>query len=295
MMLFSAGMLVIRCMTIVVLGLLGGGWITVYIGADMLLYLLVKVLRGDFWYWIPAGGSVEILSSIVFRVVVKVVTDFTSIVQFRHPYELGGMYWILGFVFTMGSLPLATILASKEREAVSENGIELSWTVIVVFMPCIIICFFVFFLSMESKFWGTFFTLERGKDFTVRLFKEATIEDSKAEAILNNSRHHWKSIEEEVKSWVEVNWERWEKDNPSWLSNAWRARIPIEFIPSKEGKRRESVRRASVDAEAEGGLAGALRTSIRRASVEGSDGVDIIGVGGGKAKVSSVVPYEDEE
>jgi hypothetical protein len=91
MMFFGACMLVIRCLTIVVLGLLGGRWVTLYIGADMLLYLLVKVLRGDFWYWIPAGGNTEILSSIVGRLLVKVVTDFTSIVQFRHPNEVGGM------------------------------------------------------------------------------------------------------------------------------------------------------------------------------------------------------------
>ena len=52
----------------------------------------MKALRGDFWYWMPVGGNTEVLSSIVSRVLVKVVTDFTSIVQFRHPYEIGGMY-----------------------------------------------------------------------------------------------------------------------------------------------------------------------------------------------------------
>merc|ERR1711965_432251 len=83
MMFFSACMLVIRCMTIVVLGLLGSRWVTLYIGADLGLYLLVKILRGDFWYWIPLGGNIEILSSILMRVVIKIITDFTSIVQFR--------------------------------------------------------------------------------------------------------------------------------------------------------------------------------------------------------------------
>ena len=72
---------------------------------------MVKVLRGDFWYWIPAGGNVEIVSSIVPRLLVKIVTDFTSIVQFRHPYELGGMYWLLGFVLTIGSLPVEITLS----------------------------------------------------------------------------------------------------------------------------------------------------------------------------------------
>ena len=52
------------------------------------------------------------------------------------------------------------------------------------------------------------------------------------------------------------------------------------------------MRRASVDAEAEGGLAGTLRASVRRASVGGADGGDISGIGGGEAKVSSVVLLE---
>ena len=69
--------------------------------------------------------------------------------------------------------------------------------------------------------------------------------------------------------------------------------MPVEFIPGDgDARRRESVRRASVDAEAEGGLAGALRASLRRASVGGADGGDIIGVGGGNTKVSSVLPIE---
>ena len=71
--------------------------------------------------------------------------------------------------------------------------------------------------------------------------------------------------------------------------------MPVDFIPADgDARRKESVRRASVDAEAEGGLVGAVRASIRRASVGGADGGEIIVVGGGKAKVSSVSPIEDE-
>jgi hypothetical protein len=292
---FSGGILVIRCMTIVVLGLLGGRWVSLYVGADLSLYLLVKVFRGDFWYWAPFGGHAELVSSIVIRVVVKVVTDFTSIVQFRHPYELGGMYWMLGFVLTMGSLPLVTILASKEGDVESENGIELSWRVFVVFMPCNVICFVVFFLSMERKFLGTFFSLERGTDLGMKIFTEAE-EDQQKILVFTRSKHLWKPIEGEVKSWVGVNWERWEEERPEWFDDTIRARVPVEYIPGTgDARRRESVRRASVGAEAEGGLVGALRASIRRASVGGADGEDIIGVGGGKVKVSRIMPKDDDE
>mmetsp|Transcript_7756 Transcript_7756/g.15576 ORF Transcript_7756/g.15576 Transcript_7756/m.15576 type:complete len:771 (+) Transcript_7756:890-3202(+) len=93
MVFFSAGMLLIRCTTIVLLGVIGKRWAFVYIGADVGLYLVIKMLRGDFWYWVPLGGNAEIVSSIVARVLVKIVTDFTSIVRdivdvcfFHHQY-----------------------------------------------------------------------------------------------------------------------------------------------------------------------------------------------------------------
>jgi hypothetical protein len=294
MILVSACMLVMRCMTIVVLGLLGGRWVSLYVGADLLLYLLVKVLRGDFWYWIPAGGNVEIVSSIVARVLVKVVTDFTSIVQFRHPYELGGMYWLLGFVLTIGSLPIAILVA--ERGDGAEKKLKLAWTVVLLCTPTSLACFMVFFINIERKYWGTFFTLQRGNDLTVTSFKAGNDDAAKAAYTFQMSKHHWKLIEEEVKNWVETNWERWEEEQPEWFDDAMRARVPVEYIPEYgDARRKENVRRASVDAEVEGGLAGSLRAGIRKASVGGADGGDIVGVGGGKAKVSSFLPVEDKD
>jgi hypothetical protein len=293
MMLFSAGMLVIRCMTIVMIGLLGGRWVTLYVGADLGLYLLVKVLRGDFWYWIPVGGNTEILSSIVCRVTVKVVTDFTSIVQFRHPNEVGGMYWMFGFVLTMGSLPVAILVA--ERGGVADKGLAFAWRVVGIFIPCIVLFFATFFYNIEKKYWGTFYSWQKGKDLTVKNFREGS-DAGKARYTFLTSKHHWKANEMEVRAWVEANWDRWEEEKPDWFDETMRARVPVEYIPeSGDARERESVRRASVDAEAEGGLAGLLRSSTRRASVESADGGDIIGVRGGKAKVSSVIPIEDED
>ena len=130
---------------------------------------------------------------------------------------------------------------------------------------------------------------------TIEGFREGKGDGVKA-AHMATSMHHWSSIEDEVKTWVWANWEKWENEKPEWFDDAIRARVPVEYIPGAgDAKKRESVRRASVDAAAEGGLAGALSTSIRRASVGGVDGGDIIGEGGGKYKVSSVVPRDDDD
>jgi hypothetical protein len=264
MVLLTAGMLLIKCMTIVMLGLLGGSWAALYFGADVGLFLAVKVLRGDFWYWVPLGGNAELIMSIVARVLVKVVTDFTSNVQFRHPNEVGGVYWAFGFVLTMGSLPVAIIVAES---VLTEKAISLAWSVVTYFIPGSLVCFAVFFLNIERTYWHTFWSTQKGKDYTIAYFLEGKGDAVKFK-VMTTSRHHWVSIEEKVRKWVGENWARWEEEKPDWFTDQMKAKVPFEFIPaSGEARRRESVRRASVDVEAEGGLGGVLRASMRRASI----------------------------
>ena len=88
-----------------------------------------------------------------------------------------------------------------------------------------------------------------------------------------------------MKKWVEINWDSWATERPHWLNDAWMARIPVEFIPTGDAKRRESMRRESVDVNAEGGLGGAVRASNRRAS---------IGLGGNRDN-GRVVPMGEME
>jgi hypothetical protein len=291
MMLFTAGMLLIRCTTIVLLGLMGGSWAFLYIGADLGLFMLVKILRGDFWYWMPLGGMAEIVLSILARVIGKIIVDFTSIMQLRHPNEVGGAYWLFGLLLTIGSLPVSIYVASPY---VDEQAIDVASSMMKYFIPITITCFAVFFWNIESKYRHTFWSTLRSKDMSMAYFLEGE-SDAIMFFVFEQSRNHWVTIDGEIKKWIELHWAKWEEEQPEWFTDVMKAKVPVDFIPADgDARRRESVRRASVDAEAVGGLAGAFRASIRRASVGGTDGRDIIGVGGGKAKVSSVVP-EDED
>jgi hypothetical protein len=292
MMLLSAGMLFIRCTTIVLFGLMGGSWVFLYIGADLGLYMLVKILRGDFWYWIPLGGNMEIGSSILIRVIIKIIVDFTSMMQFRHPNEVGGVYWLFGLVLTMVSLPVSIYIASPYIE---EKANDIASSIVQYIIPITTLCFAVFFLNIERKYWHTFWSIQTSKDYSMAYFLEGESDEIKIE-VFGNSRHQWVSIEGELGKWVESNWAKWEEEKPEWFTDVIKATVPVDFIPADgDARRRESVRRASVDADAEGGIAGALGASIRRASVGVADGGDIIEVGGGKGNVSSVFPVDDED
>ena len=47
-----------------------------FIGGEMLLYLIYKVARKDFYYWIRLDGLLSITSSFFIRVCVKITADF---------------------------------------------------------------------------------------------------------------------------------------------------------------------------------------------------------------------------
>jgi hypothetical protein len=290
MLLLTAGMLLIRCTTIVLLGLMGGIWTILYLGVDLCLYLVVVLVRRDFWFITPHGGKIEVVNSIICRVMGKIIVDFTSSVPFRHPYGVGGAYWLFGFFLTMTSLPMSIYIASPH---VGEKASDIASSIMTYFIPVTILCFVVFFLNIEKKYLHTFWSIQRGKDYSMAYFLEGKSDAIKFE-VFGISRHHWVSIEGEIKKWVKLNWAKWEEEQPEWFTDVKKATVPVDFIPSDgDARKRESVRRASVDAEAEGGIAGALRESIRRASFGGADGGDIIEIEGGKSKVSSVIPMKD--
>jgi hypothetical protein len=175
----------------------------------------------------------------------------------------------------MGSLPVSIYITSAH---VDEKAIYTASLIMNYFIPTTTLSFAVFFLKIESKYWHTFWSTQKSKEFTMAYFLKGENDAIKIQ-VFGNSRHHWMSIEGKLRKWIESNWAKWEEEHPEWFTDVIKATVPVDFIPTDgDARRRESVRRASVDAEAEGGLAGALGASIRRASVGGADGGDIIRV-----------------
>ena len=88
MILLSAVQVLLKTILIVCFGSIKTTYIWLFIGSDMAVYLGYKLLRGDFQYWMPIDGATGLVLSGVFRVLVKTVTDYAGIIQFRHPYEV---------------------------------------------------------------------------------------------------------------------------------------------------------------------------------------------------------------
>ena len=174
----TSSILLMRCMTIVVLGMISSKAPFLYVFIDVGLYLIVKMIRGDFWYWIPLGGKSEILSSLLIRILAKIITDFTCIIQFRHPNEVGGIYWAVSFIFATASLPTASILLS-ERQGRANYGAELASTFAFFLIPVTIISTIIFLMNIERRYWKTFYSTETSKKLCLRRFGESESDASK--------------------------------------------------------------------------------------------------------------------
>jgi hypothetical protein len=94
----GALLLLARSVSMALLAIMGGQWVLVYLVSDMGLYFVYKILRRDLWHWIPLKGAASVVESVLERLVVKVLVDFTGVLQFRGAGEMGGMYFTLNMV-----------------------------------------------------------------------------------------------------------------------------------------------------------------------------------------------------
>ena len=75
----------------------------VYLVGDLVVMVAYKALRRDVLHCAPGFG---VPLSLLCRLVFKVFTDSTSCVQFRHPFDLGGLYYCLNVVLGQALPPL---------------------------------------------------------------------------------------------------------------------------------------------------------------------------------------------
>ena len=85
----------------------------IFTGGEVLLYLIYKVARRDF-FWFPAiDGLLGVISSFLEKVSVKIIMDYTGCLHFRHPYELGGFFFCFSMLWAQVSDVRRTIKFSK--------------------------------------------------------------------------------------------------------------------------------------------------------------------------------------
>lgn len=155
--------------------------------------------------------------------VVKFVSDSCGLVQFRHPYEVGGAYWTASVAW--GTLILPQIAARFypedgpiDRDTLINLALVLSllWTFV----------FAVFLMTIKKKYYVTFWDTTSGKAQIEKNFfanignNTVALDENAVEIICNFQRTLWEPFEEEAKQFVMSNWEEWEKQDYEWFRKA---------------------------------------------------------------------------
>ncbi|GMI32456.1 hypothetical protein TeGR_g7304 [Tetraparma gracilis] len=230
----SALLLILRSVSTVLLLRVDGRLVLCYYLGEHAVYMAYKIARGDFWYWIPVPGAFqETVISVFARVSIKAVNDFTGVVQFRHPGELGGAVWTLSQMMALVASAVAThvYLSSEETDPDGKAmSASVAWMVVGGLGGSWMLGFACFLLLMKRGYRGTFLSTMTSCAEIERYFLEFEEDENKAK-VFSASGKKWASIRPDVKAWTLENWERWEEDAPEWFSDHFRAAVDDDMIP----------------------------------------------------------------
>jgi len=208
-----------------------------FVGGEVLLYLILKVARRDFFYWPAIYSIVGLLLSFFARVLCKVIVDFTGCIHFRHPYDCGGAIYSASMLWAQ-IFPFVALSFYTD-----ETG----------FVPIFLVCSFVSWLMLSSVFYctidpehlHTFFGFKTASQFAIELFETGDEDFKKFKAAFGCRIDYTTPIHDGIKEWGASNIVRWKQEKPKWFKIK---KIPEDFLPAAE--RGRGLRRGSSISEA---------------------------------------------
>jgi len=208
-----------------------------FIGGEIGLYLVFKILRQDFHFWIP---GMPLIASLFERFFCKVVVDFTGCLHFRHPYELGGLGFTMSMIWAQAFPFVALQYFDGEMKDIMSGFLAVSFSAWLVLN-------IIFFCTIDLSYLNTFFGTKTAPQYTCELYLTSKDDFQKFDAVFTNRIDYTKSIHEEVKLWVAANIDKWKREKPDWFNTEI---IPDEFLPKhvfeEEGGAKRRRRRSSV-------------------------------------------------
>jgi len=96
--------------------------VAVFVGGELTLYIIYKLLRGDYFWFVKLDGALAIVVSFLERFLLKMITDYTGCLHMRHPYELGGLAFCISMVWAQ-AFPFVALQFYEEGDTISKDAI----------------------------------------------------------------------------------------------------------------------------------------------------------------------------
>ncbi|GMI16546.1 hypothetical protein TrLO_g10802 [Triparma laevis f. longispina] len=231
----SSCMVILKSLLVVALGFLSPCYALGYIGGGVALHWLMKALAGDLTHWTaPVSGIAGFIHSLLIRLMVKLVTDFTACVQFRHPNEVGGLFFSINILSsTVGMIVLLICRPEGSFNAEIENLIV---NTIIYAGGTLLVSSVIFYFIIKKEFRPTFYTTETGMQSTRRQFIDSDSDEARSK-IFNYNDIMLRPIMPKIEHWILTNWFRWLEEKPEFFTDRWRALVPPYMIPEGDGDR----------------------------------------------------------
>jgi len=219
----------------------GAKLVALFLVCDGLIFIVYKLLRSDLVYHVKFGrGLGNFIFSFVFRWFSKVVVDFTAIVQFRHPYELGGAFWVFTLLFThlelYAILMLKGTMASANEEGEGEEvkndyffTSETIWKIAFGLSGLWIMSLVMLWGYCEDNFRHTFWDIRTAEQYCREFYHSG--DDEAKMSIFTLPDSFWMGFADEVEEWMSENWNRLHRDNPKWFTDGLIHSVPTVLVP----------------------------------------------------------------
>ncbi|GMI30117.1 hypothetical protein TeGR_g7765 [Tetraparma gracilis] len=275
----SALLLLMRSFSTALLFLIDPRAPAIYACGDLAIYFLYKLLRRDFWHWIPVTGVTGVIVAIVERTIVKIVADFTGCLQLRGPGEIGGIYFSINIVFAivtaMLSVPVYFKLVPASEQLVTPSQ---CWRIILPLSGAFVLTCLIFFSIMKKKYRSTFTSTMTGKQWVTGYFLVADDDIPKYLVIFCNP-NMWLEIQPKVIDWIQEGWHRWREEQPEWFTDNWKRRVPVDWVPEEGKQEVVELRKRTGGGTGAGGSGKGDRLGIRESLRKRGRGVKITAAG----------------
>jgi len=133
---------------------------------------------------------------------------------------------------------------SKITEIICPGNVldEVLPIVVVVLFVFSIIGFISFLLSINMQYLRTFTDIRTGKQSVCDNWTDVTT-DRERFRVFSKHKSYYKSINKEIKVWLNENWGKWEVQKEDWFTPEIINKIPVELLPAEALKKKYGVRK----------------------------------------------------
>lgn len=268
----------------------------VLLTVEFLVFLSWKIFRNDFEYWLDLEEKSLFAGSLLIRLIVKVVGDWGAVVQFRHDNEIGGAYFTITLVVTIGAALGAafTYEGPMVEGGFSKGNIQ---QIVLVASVSLAASFCTVLALAPKKQRGSFFTWTTCSQGLANTFRMQTIDQHKFNIFRCNQRK-WRNIAgEEVTEWLDNKLEYWldHPDEIEWFTDYNKSLIPSWAVKKPWLMKRLHNKKVKLLIKQKANSKGALSAVFeKRATAVGLNPRGSFGAGGTFKGLKRAIEIEDD-